>query len=236
MAQNLVSSSIGRKVLMALSGFFLMVFLLQHFSINLLSVIGADLFNEVSHFMGTNPLIQFVLQPILIAGFMFHLFMGIYLDFKNNKARPIKYAMDKPSANSNWMSRNMIISGLMIFLFLGLHFYDFWFPEINIKFIKGDWTGLNDTQDPKSGYRYLEELNHKFHDLWRVIIYCIAFIFLSLHLLHGFQSAFQSAGFNSNKYTPSIKLISNIYAIVIPLGFIFIALFHYFNQIPIKIQ
>ena len=78
MAQNISSSSIGRKVLMALSGFFLMFFLLQHFSINLLSVIDGDLFNEVSHFMGTNPLIQFVLQPILILGFMFHLFMGIY--------------------------------------------------------------------------------------------------------------------------------------------------------------
>ena len=226
MTQNLASSSIGRKVLMALSGFFLMVFLLQHFSINLLSVIDDNLFNEVSHFMGTNPLIQFVLQPILILGFMFHLFMGIYLDFKNNKARPIKYAMDKPSANSNWTSRNMIISGLMIFLFLGLHFYDFWFPEINTKFIKGDWTGLQDGE-----YRYWQELNHKFHDLWRVIIYCISFIFLSLHLLHGFQSAFQSAGFNSNKYTPSIKLASNIYAIAIPFGFIFIALFHYINYI-----
>jgi succinate dehydrogenase / fumarate reductase cytochrome b subunit len=231
MAQNLVSTSIGRKVLMALSGFFLMVFLLQHFSINLLSVIDADLFNEVSHFMGTNPLIQFVLQPLLIAGFMFHLFMGIYLDFKNNKARPIKYAMDKPSTNSNWMSRNMVISGLMIFLFLGLHFYDFWFPEIKTKFIEGDWSGLHNGE-----LRYWEELNHKFHDLWRVIIYCISFIFLSLHLLHGFQSAFQSAGFNSNKHTPTIKLISNVYAIVIPLGFIFIALFHYFNQNPIIIN
>ena len=231
MAQNLVSTSIGRKVLMALSGFFLMVFLFQHFSINLLSVFGADLFNEVSHFMGTNPLIQFVLQPILIAGFIFHLFMGIYLDFKNNKARPIKYAMDRPSKNSNWMSRNMIISGLMIFLFLALHFYDFWFPEINTKFIKGDWTGLHNGE-----YRYWEELNHKFHDLWRVIIYCVSFIFLSLHLLHGFQSAFQSAGFTSNKHTPTIKLLSNVYAIFIPLGFIFIALFHYFNQSPIIIH
>ena len=222
MAQNLVSTSIGRKVLMALSGFFLMFFLLQHLSINLLSIIDFDLFNEVSHFMGTNPLIQFVLQPILIVGFMFHLFMGIYLDFKNNKARPIKYAMDKPSANSNWMSRNMIISGLMIFLFLGLHFYDFWLPEINTKFIKGDWTGLHDGE-----YRYWEELHHKFHDLWRVIIYCISFVFLSLHLLHGFQSAFQSAGFNSNKHTALIKKLSNLYAILVPLGFIIIALFHH---------
>jgi succinate dehydrogenase / fumarate reductase cytochrome b subunit len=226
MIQSLPSSSIGRKVLMALSGIFLMVFLLQHFSINLISVIDADLFNEVSHFMGTNPLVQFALQPILILGFIFHLFMGLYLEVKNNKARPIKYAMDMPAANSNWMSRNMIISGVMIFLFLGLHFYDFWFPEINTKFIKGDWTGLHEGK-----YRYWEELHHKFHDLWRVVIYCAAFVFLSLHLLHGFQSAFQSAGFNSNQYTPVIKKLSNFYAITIPLGFIFIAIFHYLKHV-----
>jgi len=138
MSNGLSNSSVGRKVLMALSGFFLLFFLMQHFVINLFSVISADLFNEISHFMGTNGLIQFVLQPILIFGFLFHLAMGMYLERKNSAARPIKYAMDKPSENSNWMSRNMLITGIMVMLFLGLHFYDFWFPEIKTKFIEGD--------------------------------------------------------------------------------------------------
>ena len=225
MSTGLSSSSVGRKVLMALSGFFLLFFLAQHFVINLLSVVSEDTFNEVSHFMGTNSLVQFVLQPVLIFGVLFHLGMGMYLESKNRAARPIKYAMDKPSENSNWMSRNMIITGIMIMLFLGLHFFDFWFPEINIKYIKGDMSGLHDGE-----YRYWEELHHKFHDIWRVIIYCISFVFLGLHLAHGFQSAFQSAGFNHNKYTPLIKKLGILYAILIPLGFIFIALFHYFTQ------
>jgi len=225
MSTGLSSSSVGRKVLMALSGFFLLFFLAQHFVINLLSVVSEDTFNEVSHFMGTNSLVQFVLQPVLLFGVLFHLGMGMYLESKNRAARPIKYAMDKPSENSNWMSRNMIITGIMIMLFLGLHFFDFWFPEINIKYIKGDMSGLNDGE-----YRYWEELHHKFHDIWRVIIYCISFVFLGLHLAHGFQSAFQSAGFNHNKYTPLIKKLGILYAILIPLGFIFIALFHYFTQ------
>ena len=225
MSTGLSSSSVGRKVLMALSGFFLLFFLAQHFVINLLSVVSEDTFNEVSHFMGTNSLVQFVLQPVLIFGFLFHLAMGMYLESKNRAARPIKYAMDKPSENSNWMSRNMIITGIMIMLFLGLHFFDFWFPEINIKYIKGDMSGLHDGE-----YRYWEELHHKFHDIWRVVIYCISFVFLGLHLAHGFQSAFQSAGFNHNKYTPLIKKLGILYAILIPLGFIFIALFHYFTQ------
>ena len=211
---------------MALSGFFLMVFLLQHLVINMFSVLSAELFNEVSHFMGTNGLVQFVLQPILLFGVLFHLGMGIYLDIKNKAARPIKYAMDKPSENSNWMSRNMVITGLTIMLFLGLHFYDFWIPEINIKFIEGDWTGLHHGE-----FRYYDELQLKFLDLTRVIIYCVSFVFLSLHLLHGFQSSFQSAGFNHNKYTPTIKKLGNLYAIIIPAGFIFIALFHYFVQL-----
>ena len=209
-------------MLMALSGFFLLVFLLQHFIINLLSVISPDIFNQVSHFMGTNSLIQYLMQPILLFGVLFHLIMGVYLDFKNRSSRPIKYAVDRQSDNSSWMSRNMIITGVMVMLFLGLHLYDFWIPEIKIKFIEGDWTGLHNGE-----FRYWEELHHKFQDIVRVAIYCVAFVFLSLHLMHGFQSSFQSAGFNHNKYTPIIKKIGVLYAILIPAGFVFIAIFHY---------
>ena len=225
MSKGFSTSSVGRKILMALSGFFLLFFLLQHFLINFLSVLNADTFNEVSHFMGTNPLIQYFLQPVLLFGVLFHLGMGIYLDLQNKKARPVKYAMNKPAENTNWMSRNMIITGIMILLFLGLHFYDFWIPEINTKFIEGDWSGMHN-----GGFRYFHELQDKFIDPIRVIIYVIAFIFLSLHLLHGFQSAFQSVGFNHRKYTPIIKKLGTLYAIIIPLGFIFIAIFHFINH------
>jgi len=225
MSNELSNSSLGRKLLMALSGVFLIVFLLQHFIINFLSVINVDSFNHVSHFMGTNFLVQFILQPVLIFGVIFHLFMGMYLDRKNKLARPIKYAMENPNNNSSWVSRNMIITGTMIMLFLALHFYDFWIPEIKIKYVEGDMSGLHNGE-----FRYWHELNHKFHDIYRVIIYCVAFVFLSLHLMHGFQSSFQTAGVRHQKYTPVIKLIGYFYSIIIPLGFIFIALYHYFLQ------
>ncbi|MCB0408573.1 MAG: succinate dehydrogenase cytochrome b subunit [Flavobacteriales bacterium] len=227
MTQGFSKSSLGRKVLMALSGFFLLFFLLQHFTINMLSVISPNAFNEASHFMGTNPLVQFLLQPVLIFGVVFHLAMGINLELKNKQARPIKYSFNKPGENSNWMSRNMIITGLMVMLFLGLHFYDFWIPEIKTKFIDGDMSGVMAGHE---GYRYFTELQHKFVNPVRVGIYVVAFVFLSLHLLHGFQSAFQSVGFRHNKYTPLIKKLGNLYAIIIPLGFIFIALFHFINS------
>ena len=227
---GILNSSIGRKFAMALSALFLMVFLLQHFSINILSVIDPDTFNSVSHFMGTFPLVQYVLQPVLIFGVIFHFVMGFVLELKNNKARQISYAKNNGGANSTWMSRNMIWSGLAILAFVGLHFYDFWFPEINTKFIVGDMSGLIDPNNAESGLRYFEELEHKFHSHIRTILYVIAFIFLALHLLHGFNSAFQSVGAN-NKYTKGLKGFGKAYAIIIPLGFVFIALFHHFKYV-----
>ncbi|RZP07114.1 MAG: succinate dehydrogenase cytochrome b subunit [Flavobacteriales bacterium] len=214
-----IQSSIIKKVAMAISGIFLIIFLLQHFIINITSVFSESIFNQFSHFMGTNFVVQFIAQPILILGVVFHFVMGFVLDFKNRTSRKIKYVKYKGDANASWMSRNMIISGLVVLSFLGLHFYDFWIPEMNYKYVEF----LPD--DPN---RYYDELTHKFEDLTKVVIYVISFGFLSLHLLHGFSSSFQSLGLN--KYNFLIKIIANIYAIGIPLGFSFIAIFHYLNS------
>jgi succinate dehydrogenase / fumarate reductase cytochrome b subunit len=214
---------------MALSGLFLLLFLAQHAFINSTSMFnGGETFNEISHFMGTNPLIQYVMQPVLALGVLFHLLMGMALEIQNRKARNKKYAMNKGGKNSSWVSRNMIITGIMILLFLGLHFLDFWFPELKTKFIEGDMTGKLAGHE---GYRYYAELNEKFHSVWRTALYVLSFIFLALHLMHGFVSAFQSVGFRHNRYTPLIKLMGKAYAILIPLAFIAVALFHHFNQI-----
>jgi succinate dehydrogenase / fumarate reductase cytochrome b subunit len=125
---SVLSSSIAKKVAMALSGLFLISFLALHFGMNLTSVFSEETFNACSHFMGYNPLIQFVMQPVLVAGVIFHFIMGFVLDFKNRAARPIPYAKNNGAANASWASRNMIISGAVVLAFLGLHFYDFWFP------------------------------------------------------------------------------------------------------------
>ncbi len=211
---------------MALSAFFLMFFLLQHFAINILSVFSPDTFNEVSHFMGTNPLIQYAMQPILIFAVIYHFVMGFVLEIKNKSSRDVKYAKNHGAANSTWMSRNMIYSGLVILAFIALHFIDFWFPEINTKFIQGDWSG---TLEGVEGYRYFEELQHKFVEPWRVGAYIIAFVLLALHLLHGFTSAFQSIGSTAGR-KQTMKNMGKAYSILIPLGFVIIALFHHFNH------
>merc|ERR1712176_1389272 len=130
--------------------------------------------------------------------------MGFILEIKNNRARKVKYVVNKGSANSTWMSRNMIWSGLVILAFMLLHFIDFWIPELNVKYIQGDMSGLIQPNDTESGFRYYEELVHKFENPIRVAAYALSFIFLAMHLLHGFMSAFQSVGAN-NKYTKSLK-------------------------------
>ena len=218
---SITSTSIGRKYAMALSAMFLLVFLMMHLTVNLLSLGGEDgPFNAASYFMGYNPLIQFVMQPVLVLGVMFHFIMGFILEFKNRNARPVNYAMNQSSANSTWTSRNMIISGAVILAFLGLHMYDFWFHEMTYKYVPGNG-------DANDLTRFWGELHEKFGELWRVVIYVISFILLGLHLAHGFQSSFQSVGARHPKYTPMIKALGTWYSILIPAGFILVAVFHY---------
>ena len=167
--------------------------------------------------MGNNFVVQFILQPILIFGVVFHFIMGFILEYINRKSRDTSYVSFKGSSNSNWMSRNMIYSGIVILSFLGLHFYDFWIPEINYKYVE---------VLPLDQNRYYQELVHKFESPIRTTIYSVSFVFLALHLYHGFSSSFQSVGFN-NKYSSALKLFANGFSIIIPLGFIFIAIFHH---------
>ena len=214
---TLIASSIGKKLIMALSGLFLIVFLTQHFAINITSVFSESIFNEISHFMGNNPLVQFVFQPILILGVLLHFTMGFVLELQNWKSRAVKYKSYKGGANAPWVSRNMILSGAVILSFLALHFYDFWVPEMNYKYVE---------VLPLDSERYFEELIHKFESPVRVGIYLLSFIFLALHLYHGFASSFQTVGVN-NKYSQTIKSITIAFSIVIPIGFVFIALFHH---------
>ena len=214
----MLKSSIGRKFLMAISGIFLIIFLTQHLIINITSVFPdqGKTFNELSHFMGTNLVVQFILQPILILGVVFHFVLGIYLEIKNRQTRRVEYFRYDQKTSSSWVSRNMIITGLVILGFLGLHFYDFWIPELKDKFIDGIW---DDTT------KYFPHLQHKFQDqLGRVVIYCASFILLGLHLSHGLTSSLQSMGATH----VAIKLIARLYSLIVPLGFALIALYHYF--------
>lgn len=214
----MLKSSIGRKIIMSLSGVFLIIFLTQHLIINLTSLIpdGGKVFNMISHFMGNNPIVQFILQPVLILGVVVHFSMGIYLEIQNQRSRQISYVKySGKNSGSSWASRNMIISGLVVLAFLIMHFYDFWVPEMVYKYVEFN---------PLDQDRYYLELQHKFQgELVRVVIYCCSFILLGLHLAHGFASSLQSMGITKGP----IKLLTRAFSLIVPSGFIFIALFHF---------
>ena len=214
-------SSIARKVVMALSGLFLVVFLALHVTINFSSVLSPDTFNAWSHFMGYNLLVQYLMQPILIVGVIVHFVMGIALEIQNRNARSIRYVRYSGGANAPWVSRNMILTGLVVLAFLGLHMYDFWVHEMAYKYIEAN---------PEDPTRYYTETVEKFQPFWRTALYVVSFVLLALHLWHGFASSFQSMGIN-NKYSAAIRSFTRLYAIVVPLLFIIVALYHHFNPI-----
>jgi succinate dehydrogenase / fumarate reductase cytochrome b subunit len=208
-----LSSSIGRKVVMALTGFFLITFLIVHLGINLSLFWGAESFNAASEFMATNGVIQ-VMQYVLAAGFIMHIILGIKLELQNRSSRGVKYVVNKPSENSSFSSRNMIVTGIIVLLFLILHLKDFF---IELKFFdKGGFA---------SDYDLVTAL---FKNPVYTTIYVIAFVLLGIHLSHGFQSAFQSTGANYNKYKKCLKNTGIGFSILIAIGFSAIALYFSF--------
>jgi len=207
---GLTSSSLGRKITMSLSGFFLITFLLVHLGVNLTLFVGAETFNAASHFMATNPVIK-VMQYVLATGFIFHIVMGIKLELKNRASRPVKYAKNNAAANSDWASRNMIITGILVLLFLLLHLKDF--------FIQMKFSEVHDD------YKLVTEL---FKNPLYVFIYVIAFVLLGIHLSHGFQSAFTSVGARSPKYLKGVKNVGMAFSYLMAIGFSVIAIFFYF--------
>ena len=209
-------SSIVRKFIMALSGLFLIIFLITHLVINSLTLASSkDLFNEAAHFMATNPII-YAMQYVLALGFIIHIGMGIKLTIQNKRARSQEYVYNKMSKNTDLSSRSMIVSGGLVIVFLALHLRDYFYQ---MKFV-----GL---PEGTTDYDLVVNL---FTNPYYTAIYVIAFIVLGIHLNHGFKSAFQSMGANHKKYNPLIKIVSTAYSIVIALGFSTIAIFHFINQ------
>lgn len=209
-------SSIVRKFIMALSGLFLIIFLITHLVINSLTLASSkDLFNEAAHFMATNPII-YAMQYVLALGFIIHIGMGIKLTIQNKRARSQEYVYNKMSKNTNLSSRSMIVSGGLVIVFLALHLRDYFYQ---MKFV-----GL---PEGTTDYDLVVNL---FTNPYYTAVYVIAFIVLGIHLNHGFKSAFQSMGVNHKKYNPLIKIVSTAYSIVIALGFSTIAIFHFINQ------
>lgn len=215
------NSSVARKFWMAVTGIFLVTFLVVHLTLNLFLFGGEELFNAGSHFMATNPFIQ-VMQYVLAAGFIVHIVMGIKLTLQNKAARPIKYANENASANSSWASRNMIYTGGLVLVFLLLHMRHFFFV---VKF------GVEPSvlySGEESDYFLVTSL---FSVWYYVAIYVLAFIGLGIHLNHGFQSAFQTVGWKNSQWKGVLQILATLYSVFIALGFSSIAIYFFLNPV-----
>ena len=222
-SKQFFTSSIGKKITMGLTGFFLISFLIVHCSINAMIFFndGGQTFNHWGHFMGSNLLIR-TAEIGLFVFLLIHIIQGLLLWKQNKSARPVKYIVTKPNENSKWYSRSMGLLGTLILIFLILHLYHFWTPSRfggigNVRSLEE--TVLSDYNNQPVHDLYKEMLMVFQNNLLVVIVYVLGVISLCWHLLHGFQSAFQTFGWNHKKYTPLIKLLGVGYSIIICLLF-----------------
>jgi len=211
-------SSITKKIWMSLMGLFLITFLVVHLVINLLLLFdpSRELFNISAHFMGTNPLIQ-IFQWVLFAGFAIHIILGVVLQIQNWMSRPVGYK-SKASSDDSFFARYMIHTGVIIFIFLIIHFANFFFKAKVFHSIPDFFLDGVNMQMEDMGLLVMQLFQSPVY----VIGYIIALLVLGFHLDHAFQSAFQSLGLNNKKYTPCIKNFGHLFAIVITLGYILI--------------
>ena len=220
---NLFTSSIGKKVIMSLTGLFLITFLIIHCTINAMIFYndGGATFSHWGHFMGTNPIIR-AMEIVLVLGFLFHIIDGFMLWAQNRKARPVKYSKVVNPHNSRWYSRSMGLLGTLILIFLVIHTSHFWIPNRVSQGISNWEHGEIDL--------YAKMLVI-FQEPWVVIVYVLGCFSLFWHLLHGFKSAFQTLGLNHIKYNGMISFVGTAFSIIVPFIFALMPIAIYFGWV-----
>ena len=207
--REMFTSSIGKKWVMALTGIFLILFLIIHVSLNacIWANDGGIMFNEGAHFMGST-IVPRVLEIGLMAGFLVHIIQGIVLELQNRSKRKKGYAVAMGNKGSKWYSRSMGLLGTLILIFLVIHLSHFWIPNrSNQGWLLGEEINL------------YEKMKLVFQNEWIVLIYILGCISLAWHLLHGFQSAFRTIGVSNKKYIALLNGVGIAFSIIVPLAF-----------------
>lgn len=201
--RSFLTSSVGKKVVMATTGLFLISFLVVHATVNALIFYndGGRTFTIGAHFMATNPVIR-TIEVVLVVGFIVHIIQGLVVWKQNRDARPIRYAVKRNT--SPWYSRSMALLGTLLLLFLVVHTRNFWIPNRIHQFVHGEELPL------------YERMLEKFSQPWELAVYVVGCCLLFWHLLHGFSSAFQSLGLNHPKYNGLIAFSGRAFSVVVP--------------------
>lgn len=206
--KQFLTSSIGKKFVMGLTGLFLITFLCVHVGVNACIFVndGGETFNTAAHFMSHNWVVR-IMEIGLFAGLLLHIIQGLLLWKQNAAARKVGYAQSAANKNSKWYSRSMGLLGTLLLLFLIMHLAHFWVGT-KVEQYFGD-----DNHD------LYQEMKGVFSQWWVVVLYVLGVGSLLFHLLHGFQSAFQTLGVNHKRYTPIIKAAGVAYSIIVCILF-----------------
>jgi succinate dehydrogenase / fumarate reductase, cytochrome b subunit len=217
------TSSVGKKIVMAITGLFLISFLVIHVGLNacIYAMDGGDMFNRAAHFMGSHWVIR-AMEIVLFAGILLHVFQGYALEAKNRSTRKQGYQVNLGERGSKWYSRSMGLLGTLLLLFLVLHIKHFWVPS--------RITGLEEVAG-KDYHNLFAEMVEVFQNPVVVIIYVVGCISLAYHLMHGFTSAFRTLGVHNSRYVKLIRSIGNGFSILIPLVFASMPIAIYFGWV-----
>jgi len=218
------NSTIFRKTLAGLSGFFLVLFLLGHLLGNLQLFIpgedGQKQFNEYALFMTTNPAVK-ILSVLTYSSIILHTVLTLFLVFQSSNARDVKYLQSSGNANSTWGSKNMAILGTLILVFIVIHMKSFWY-EMHFGVIGLDPWGNKDLHTVTVT---------AFNELWYVLFYVLSMVVLAIHLKHGVESVFQTLGIKTRRYVSLIHKAAYGFALIVPAAFASIPIYLYVTQL-----
>ena len=211
---NIFTSSIGKKVILSVTGLFLVIFLLLHATINALSLISPEAFKAGCDFMAL-PIIT-VMVPVLAAGFVIHIIYAFYLTWTNLKARGNqRYAVANKSETDNWAAKNMLVLGIIVLGVLGFHLTHFW---ADMQLLQFQGVPHEELKDPNL------LMSETFKPYWVTALYLVWFVALWMHLTHGFWSALHTLGWNNNIWIKRLKVASYIVATIICVVFAVVAI------------
>ena len=218
------NSTIFRKTLAGLSGFFLVLFLLGHLLGNLQLFIpgedGQKQFNEYALFMTTNPAVK-ILSVLTYSTIILHTILTLFLVFQSSNARDVKYLQSSGNANSTWGSKNMAVLGTLILVFIVIHMKSFWY-EMHFGVIGLDPWGNKDLHAVTVT---------AFNELWYVLLYVLSMVVLAIHLKHGVESVFQTLGIKTRRYVSLIHKVAYGFALIVPAAFASIPIYLYVTQL-----
>ena len=226
----LLNSSIGKKLIMSISGLFLVLFLLFHLSMNVAAVFSGEAYNMVCSLLGSN---WYAVADTLVlsAGFVIHFVYAIILTLQNRKARGNdRYAINARPKGVEWASQNMFVLGLIVILFMLLHFSQFWYKMMFAELIGHHEVALGSAMvSPQDGAAFI---NYYFQgNAVITVLYLIWYVALWFHLTHGFWSAIQTIGWNNTIWMNRWECISKIVATVICGLFAIITIIFFLNGV-----